>query len=76
MKQKAYQDMVRGQAPVQHPVSVNVCQWLQHCLGMLDQGQQAGPLVGELAVLAPSLQPVINQHQYQQNKIHRVVHTL
>ena len=52
--------MVRGQAPVQHPVSVNVCQWLQHCLGMLDQGEQAGALVGELAVLSPCLQPVMH----------------
>ena len=56
---KTYQDMVRGEAPVQHPAAVRVCQGLQDGLGVLDQGQQGGALVGQFhtAVLAPCLLP-------------------
>jgi len=55
-----YQDVVRGEAPVQQATSVHMSQGLQDGLCMCDQTIQAGPLVGggQAAALPPCLLPV------------------
>ena len=39
-----YQQVVRGEASVQHSVAVHMSHSMQHCLAMLQQGRQSGAL--------------------------------